>query len=317
MTGLVELLGLAGVLLAALTWIVVGLFAPRTVAAPQPSQALAARMWIYAIVWAPALLLGAALLPGLLALLGQRGDHCLAHEHHHHLCLLHPPHATGLGWTWLVPAVVVGGVGVWLLGRAWLDRGPRRLARTLVATSRPSPFGPDVRVLDQPEPLALTVGISSPTILVSTGLLDQVGPTTLAVVLAHERAHVARHDTRKAWLDRVFTSLLPRELGAALLARLGLARELACDAAACEQVGDPIAVARALTEVARLGMRLPASGLSIVSAALPARVRHLLDPRPPTRSAQCAPLVVVAALVLAGAGPLHGVVERLISFALH
>jgi Zn-dependent protease with chaperone function len=261
----------------------------------------------------------AALLPGLFGAWSEHGDHCLAHGHghHHHLCLLHPPHATGHWLTWVAPLLVAVPAAVVLLRWMWRGRGQRRLARTLVATSRPSQLGADLRLLDRAEPLALTVGVRSPTILLSTGLLERVSARALEVVLAHERAHVARGDTRLARVDRLAAALLPRAVARPLLDQITLAREQACDAAAVERVGDPVTVARALTEIARLGLRAPATGVSVASGALEARVLHLLEPPSPTRQAWLVPSSVFVALVIAGAGPVHGAVEHLITFVLH
>lgn len=321
MIGLVEVASLAAVLLIAITWVVVGLFAPRVAAssASPLRRAVVARAWLYAVLWVPPLVLFAAFLPGLFAGLGEHGDHCLAHGHghHHHLCLLHPPHATGHWLTWVAPLLVAIPAVAASLRWAWRDRWQRRLARTLVATSRPSQFGADVRLLDQSEALALTVGGPSPTILLSSGLLDRVSARVLEVVLAHERAHVSRGDIRLARLDRLVAALLPRAVAGPLLDQITLAREQACDAAAVERVGDPAVVARALTEIARLGMRPPATGVSVASGALEARVLHLLEPPLPTRRIWLLPSLVFAALVLAGAGPVHGAVEHLITFLLH
>jgi Zn-dependent protease with chaperone function len=321
MSGLHEIAILAGVLLVAITWLFVLLFAPRTSSGVRSPgrRALVARAWLYAVLWVPPLVLSASFMPGLFGLLIERRDHCLTHGHghHHHLCLLHPPHATGHPLVW---AACLGLALVFvsaLLRCAWRGRSQRRLARALIATSRPSQLGARVRLLDCREPLALTVGVRAPMILLSTGLIELASARTLEVVLAHEHAHVARGDTRLAWLDRIAATLLPRSVAAPLLEQITLAREQACDAAAAQQVGDPVEVARALTEVARLGLCVPATGVSMASGALEARVLHLLEPHAPTRHAWLMPALLILALVIAGAGPVHGAIEHLITFLLH
>jgi Zn-dependent protease with chaperone function len=325
-SGLFEVALLAAVLLAASTWVVVVIAAPRSASRSGSARrrTLVGRAWLYAVVWVPPVVLLGALLPGLLGALIQWGDHCFTHgHHHHHLCLLHPPHATGDPRIWVLSVgLLVPAMLAWL-GCAWRGLSLRRLARTLIATSRKtSQFehaGVDVRVLDSDEPLALTVGFRVPTILVSSGLLTRASRSTLEVVLAHERAHVQRNDSRLAWLDRFAAALLPHAAAAPLLEQLALAREQFCDTAAAQHVGDPLLVARALTEVARLGMREPGVGVGVGmgSGALEARVLHLLEPPAPTRRAWLWPAVLLATLVLAGAGPLHGVVEHLITSLLH
>lgn len=321
MSGLAEVAILASVLLAAITWLVVVLVAPRSASRSQSPgrRAFVARAWLYAVLWVPPLVLLASFMPGLFGLVIEHGDHCLTHGggHHHHLCLLHPPHTTAHPLVWLLPLAMSIPVAFVLLRCAWRDRSQRRLARVLVATSRPSNVGADVRLLDRFEPMALTVGGRAPTILLSTGLLELATRRTLEVVLAHERAHVTRGDIRLARLDHFAASLLPHAIAAPLLEQLTLAREQACDAAAAEQIGGPVEVAQALTEVARLGMCVPMTGVSVVSGALEARVLHLLDAPEPSRWGWLMPVLLCVALVAAGAGPVHGAIEHLITFLLH
>ena len=83
--------------------------------------------------------------------------------------------------------------------------------------SRPCPLGKGIRLLDQREPVALTLGFLRPVILLSQGLLDAVSQDTLNVVLAHERAHVRRRDTAWALLDSIVAALLPRPVRTGLL----------------------------------------------------------------------------------------------------
>jgi Zn-dependent protease with chaperone function len=325
MSGLLEVSILAGVLLAVITWLIVVSFAARSLArSGSPGRrAFVARAWLYAVLWVPPLSLLASFTPGLLGMWIEHGDHCLTHGggHHHHLCLLHPPHATGHPLIWALPLSLAVPVAFVLLRCAWRGREQRRLARMLVATSRASQVGElqgaNVRLLDRREPLALTVEARTPTILLSIGLLEHASERTLDVVVAHEHAHVTRGDLRWARCDQTAAALLPRGVAAALLEELTLARELACDAAAVKRVGDRVEVARALVEVARLGMRVPATGLSVTSGALEARVLHLLEPPTPTRRSWLVPAALFTALMIAGAVPVHGAVEHLITLLLH
>jgi Zn-dependent protease with chaperone function len=326
MSGLHEIASLAGVLLVAITWLVVSLLAPRSRFLPSgragspARRAFAARAWLYAVLWVPPVVLLASFMPGLFGMVIEQGDHCLTHgydHHHHHLCFLHPPHATGHPLSWAAPLGLALVVAIVLLRCAWRGRSQQRLARALVATSRASQLGDGVRLLDCREPMAVTVGVRAPVILLSTGLIELASARTLEVVLAHEHAHVRRGDTRHARLDRFAAALLPRSVAAPLLEQITLAREQACDAAAVEQIGDPVEVARALTEVARLGLCVPATGVSMGSGALEARVLHLLEPPAPTRHGWVSPALLFCALIVAGAGPVHGAIEHLITFLLH
>lgn len=322
MIGLLEVGALAGTMLAAATWVFVLFFAPGPSApdaASSPTRRLlVSRAWLFAPVWVPALLVVSAMVPGVIGALAQNGDHCLAHGgHNHHLCLLHPPHAAESILAWLLPVSLLMPV-VWVFLRSVFKVvAELRLARALVGMSRPSGLGPDVRVLDQAEPFAVTVGWRRPAILVSEGLIRGVTQRGLDVVLAHERAHLERGDTRYALVDRLAARILPRAVGDPLLERITLAREQACDAIAARRAGGPLAVAETLAEIVRLGMRAPAVGVSVASGAVETRVEYLLSPPRKGRRWPVVLIAVVAALAAAGTGPVHTAVEQLVTLLLH
>lgn len=315
MIGLLEVAALSAALLALATWLVVLLAAPRLGEGQgSPRQRLrAARAWLFAPLWVPALIVLAACLPGAAGVVFSDLDHCHLHAgaHHHQLCWSHPPHLSEHTLGWALP-LAVGLLALFALTRAFRRlRRAHRLTDALVGLARPSDLGPDVRLLDRPEPMALAVGWRRPVVLVSAGLVERVDPETLAVVLAHERAHLAGGDTRWMPVERAVAALLPRAVAGPLLDRIALAREQRCDARAAAQVGR-LAVARALTRVARLG--LPPAALSIAGGALEARVALLLDP-PRARRARLP--WVIGGLVAAGLGPLHSAVEHVVTLLLH
>lgn len=321
MIGLVEGAVLALTFLAAATFLgVVGLsprLAPGTRGAPA-WRAGAARAWLYAPLWLPVVLLACALIPHLVGWFGAGADHCAGHlgGHQHHLCFIHPPHASQHVVSWALP-LALALTALAIVGHSARKRlAEWRLSRSLVAISRPSSYGDDVRLLDQDAALALTVGWRRPTALLSTGLIAGLSPAALAIVLAHERAHIARRDTWIALFDRFAASLLPRRTAAPLLERITIAREQACDAAAAF-AGGPLAVASALTQVARLGMSVPEAGVSVASGPLEARIHHLLAPPSPARLPWLIPTAALLAIALLGAGPVHTVAEYLITYLLH
>ena len=318
MTGLIEVMVLAGTMLAAVAWVATVFFsrAPAALSAPRV-RTLQARLWLYAPVWVPAVVLVAAQVPGAWGMLVGVGDHCLLSEGpHHHLCIFHPPHLSDEGLprmlgvaSWAVVAIVV-----LLVGRRVLLA--RRLAATLIRSAHPSSLGDDIAILEQVEPIAVSVGVLRPKILLSSGLLNSVCPQTLRVILAHERAHVSRRDMGWAQLDRLMGSLLPGVVRRELLESLSLACEQACDAVAARSEGN-VHVAAALTRIARLGVCAPAVGLSVAASSLEARVLHLLD-APSDPSWKMWPQAAVAlAVAFLGAGPLHALLERVLAPILH
>ena len=192
----------------------------------------------------------------------------------------------------------------------------RRLADTLVRSARPSSLGDDIAILEQQEPIAVSVWVVQPRILLSTGLLNAVCPQTLRVVLAHERAHVSRRDMGWAQLDRLVGSLLPRVVRRELLESLSLACEQACDAVAARSEGN-VQVAAALTRIARLGACAPAICLSVVTSSLEARVLRLLDAPSDPWWRVWPQAAVTMAVAFLGAGPLHALLERVLAPILH
>lgn len=316
MSGLWEVAALAAAALGVATWAAVVLLAPRASGAADPARrARQTRAWLLAPLWVTGLLLATATLPGAAGLVLADLDHCLQHVigHHHHLCWAHPPHRSGHLLGWLVPGALAAGVALRLGPRAWRVWRTHRMTAALVRLSRPSDLGPDVRLLDQDAPVAVAVGWRRPVVLLSTGLIARVDATTLAAVLGHERAHIERGDTRWALVERVAASLLPKAVADRLLDRATLAREQASDARAAERAGGRLLMARALTGIARLGPS-PA-GLSIAAGDLEARVELLLSP-PPAPGRSRGPLVV-GALVALGLGPLHSIIEGLVTALLH
>lgn len=317
MSGLWEVITLSSAILALSGWLAALLIGPSFVARRWGSPATrvrSARLWLYAPLLAPTLLVGAMTLPSALSV----ADHCLteAAHHHHHLCLVHPPHATGDLLPMAVAALMAALLGGALLLTARHIIVTARLTRALLASGRESALGADVVELDQEEPIALTLGHFRPRVAISRGLIARVSDETLRVILAHERAHLVRRDTLWASADRIFASLLPGGMRRVMLDELLLAREQACDARAAEARG-ALGVARALTEVWRLGLSPHPAGSSMGDGPLEARVRYLLSPPKVTRASSAIPALLIAALLLCGAGPLHALMEQLLSHLIH
>ncbi|TMT81448.1 peptidase M48 [Haloterrigena sp. H1] len=117
---------------------------------------------------------------------------------------------TEVGFPLTVGAVLLGAVGLVALqgrygsqkavGRLCLNEfdrgGPRNVTGRVqrLATQANVP-APSVAVADRVEPGCLTVGTQrSPTIVVTTGLLEQLDDDELDAALAHEVAHIANRD---------------------------------------------------------------------------------------------------------------------------
>lgn len=315
MTTFLQALVVALSIVAPFTWLTVVKLAPtRLDTTPHHvTQARVARLWLYAPVWVTSLIVLAAMMPAIASSIIRGVDHCLAHtDSHHHLCLWHPASHTHNTMAMLLPLFVIV-PSTFLLGlTGWRIFQERRLIRTLVHTSRPSEYAPNVRLLDHDDPIALTVGWVRPTILLSTGIINTLTTDSLHAVLAHEHAHVRRRDTWLAALDRCAASILPQRVAKPLLHQIHISRELACDFEAAQHA-EPLNVARALTEVARLRTRQTTCAHGTVEP----RVMNLLTGTHHAKNHTIPFALLISGLVAAGAWPVHNVIEHVLNFLLH
>jgi len=314
-TTFLQALVVAVSIVAPFTWLIVVKLAPNRLdtSAQHAMQARSARLWLYAPFWVTSLIVLAAMAPTVVSSLVRGVDHCLTHTNtHHHLCLWHPATHSHNSMAMLIPFLVII-PSVLLLGlTGWRILRERRLVQTLVHTSRSSDYAPNVRLLDQDEPIALTVGWVRPTILLSTGLIRSLSSDSLNAVLAHEHAHVRRRDTWLAASDRIAASILPQRVANPLLHQIHISRELACDTEAADN-GEPIHVARALTEVARLRTHQT----SCSSGTVEPRIMHLLTGTNHAKSRTVPLALLISGLVAVGAWPIHNVIEHVLNFLLH
>ncbi|TXD39094.1 M48 family metalloprotease [Lujinxingia vulgaris] len=319
MAGLIETMALAGGMVGVWVWAAVAVMLPA-LATRRPALvrgAASARLWLYAPLWVPALMLGAALLPGIVGSVTGHGDHCLEHVTHHHLCLIHPPHVAHTWSLWGLALLPWLGASVMVGRHLGALKGALASTRTLVGVSRALGDDSKVRVVETGEAVAFSVGLLRPVVVVSRGLVEALSEAELRVVLAHERAHCARRDTLWALADQCVAWLLPARARQVLLDAIELGREQACDARAANEEGR-VQVAATLLKVARLKLATPAVGLSLGASSLELRVERLLAQNEPAR--QTHPVGVwLAVLVIMGlgAGPFHGLMERVIALALH
>ncbi|MCA9564373.1 MAG: M56 family metallopeptidase [Myxococcales bacterium] len=322
MIGLLEITLFSIAMIAVMSWVAAVWASPRGASgelSPR-ARAMRARLWLYAPFWVPAVVVGATILPGLIAGFLGLADHCTRHDsHHHHLCFFHPPHISNHPVIWGLTAAIIGSALLLLVKRAVSVVHDLRLSTVLARSGRPSDLGSDIRLLDRSEPIALTVGVFRPVVLLSTGLVEMVPPRTLQVIIAHERAHVRRRDTLWASLDVCLSAVLPRDLRRRLLGDLALAREQACDQLAAETLGPrgKLWVASALTKVARLKLENRALAMSAAASSIEARVLYLLAEPSSSSWRLLAPAISVAGMIALGAGPIHGLIERVVTLLVH
>lgn len=107
-----------------------------------------------------------------------------------------------------------------------------------------------LRVIDHPTPTAYCVPGVRHRVVVSTGMLAQLGEPEVAAVLAHERSHVrARHDLLVEFFTVLHTAMPAPLRQDDVLAEVHLLAEVLADRSAARVVG-PIPMGRALVALA-------------------------------------------------------------------
>jgi hypothetical protein len=162
---------------------------------------------------------------------------------------------------------------------------------------------------------AIVVGLWRPVVLVPLAWFTELPAEVLEAVIAHELAHIRRHDLWVTWLQRILESALFFHPAVWWVSRrIALEREMCCDELAVQATGRPVSYARALEAI---GQRFAADQAVLLATSfhgesemnLLARVRRVLgqQPQPETRSAGLAGFVLIAvglsvALLLASSG---------------
>jgi beta-lactamase regulating signal transducer with metallopeptidase domain len=144
------------------------------------------------------------------------------------------------------------------------------------------------------------VGWLRPVVFLPSATLLGLTTTQLEAVLAHELAHIRRHDYLVNLIQMVVETLMFFNPAAWWLsARIRHERELCCDDLAIDVSGDALAYARALTSLERLRL-MPQPGMS-GGRSLAWRIRRIVgDPEPGRASASLLTVLVALSVALAG-----------------
>jgi beta-lactamase regulating signal transducer with metallopeptidase domain len=146
-----------------------------------------------------------------------------------------------------------------------------------------------------------TFGFLRPVILLSSATLLGISPQQLEAVLAHELAHIRRHDYLVNVLQMLAETLFfyhPAVWWASR--RIRVERELCCDDVAVAACGDAVCYAQALTSVAQLQIAQSSMALGSGGGPLLMRIQRLLGvasigrPVPPLWVAIASVVLIVA-----------------------
>jgi TonB family protein len=142
------------------------------------------------------------------------------------------------------------------------------------------------------------IGWLRPAILLPASVIAGVSPFQLDAILAHELAHIRRHDYLVNVLQSVAETLLFYHPAVWWVSRqIRKEREFCCDDLAAEVCGDRLAYARALASLEELRADRPALVMAATGGDLVARVRRLTGVLSPPRQMPIAWLVVSVLIV--------------------
>lgn len=180
---------------------------------------------------------------------------------------------------------------------SWLDTVARLAPR--VGLSAPVSVLESARIQ-----VPMVIGCVKPVLLLPASALTGFTPRQLEAVLAHELAHIVRHDYLVNLLQSCVETLLfyhPAVWWVSHAVRVE--REHCCDDLAVSACGDAILYARALTELEARRQGYVGFAMAASSGSLVSRVRRLVGASPSTRFASSAWVVAaLTALMVAGAG---------------
>ena len=127
----------------------------------------------------------------------------------------------------------------------------------------------------------ITAGWWRPVVLVPASLVSGMPPHLLEALLAHEMAHIQRHDFIVNLLQNAIEALLFYHPAVWWISnRIRVERELIADHIAARQLGEPRRLALALSELERLQFSHHHLAQAANGGNLMERIKHLLQPAP-------------------------------------
>jgi beta-lactamase regulating signal transducer with metallopeptidase domain/Flp pilus assembly protein TadD len=145
------------------------------------------------------------------------------------------------------------------------------------------------------------VGWLRPVILLPAAALSGLTPEQLDAVLAHELAHIRRHDYLVNWMQMLVETLLFYHPAVWWISqRIRHERELCCDDLAVNTCAGALCYARALTTLEKMRISVPLTALGSTDGALLYRIQRVVGATTQEYGPSRASVVVALSLALAG-----------------
>jgi TonB family protein len=133
-------------------------------------------------------------------------------------------------------------------------------------------------------PSPVVVGWLRPLILFPPALVTRLSPTEIEMILAHELAHIRRHDHLVNLFQIVIETLLFYHPVVALVSRrIRIERENACDDLAVQSTRDRLAYVEMLASLERFRQPGPSLTLGLHDGQILGRIRRLVEQSRPRR----------------------------------
>jgi bla regulator protein blaR1 len=208
------------------------------------------------------------------------------------------------------PVLLIVLAAGWLTGALWLAARWARAwwaAESIVRAARPAAgLPPDVRITGYDIEPAVA-GVIHPVVLMPAALPASLAPAQLAAVIAHERAHMARHDNFYAHLQRFIETLFWFHPLVWWIGRRQVdERERACDERVLDEGHDEAAYAEGILAVCRhsfAATHAPATA-SALSGDLSQRIKGILGDARPRALGVFKVVALSIATITVAAGPL-------------
>jgi len=177
--------------------------------------------------------------------------------------------------------LVVGWIGAYRMAARYAHPASADWQRTLARTAAALKLRRTIRLLESAAVEVPTViGWMRPVVLLPIASLSGLTPEQIEMILAHELAHIRRHDFIVNLLQAVVETLLFYHPAAWWISRrIRVEREHCCDDVAVAMFGDPLQYARALTRFEELRLDPAHAVLASNGGSLLTRIRRLVGAR--------------------------------------